>query len=600
MQKFFQMTQNTNSIIWLVSQSILAVAITSVLFLTVSCYPRNGSHELHVLATGDVHGAWFDTPYISGGSARPSLMSLKPVLDSIRRVYGPANVLLVDAGDCLQGDNAAYYYNYVETSRPHLFPRLMSYLGYDAVVVGNHDIETGHEVYDRVTGQLASFRIPFLAGNAISDSNGTPYWPEFRLVRRSGMRVLILGYTNPNISSWLKQSLWEGMHFESLLPLVQERVDVLRKKYRPDVVVAAVHSGAGPGDGTVLESQGMDLFKSLKGVDVLICGHDHSPRVESAPHMVLVNAGSKAGKLAHAVVKAEVRRGKICSKSFDASLVDNDPSRADATMKEAFAEDFEAVRAFTVKEIGYSECALSASEAFGGRCAMTDLVHTVQLKTTGAQVSFAAPLSQRTMVPAGKLTVNDLFAIYPFENTLYSLEMTGAQIRSYLEYSYSKWVCNPFSEGHALQIRSRGGKTDGSLRWSFVHPAFNFDSAAGIFYTVDLSKEEGQRVCITGMAGGLPFDENATYSVAMNSYRASGAGDMLGKGAGINTDELQITGRYPEIRELISRYITDCGTLTPQNISDPELLGNWSFIPEKQVRPFIERDLALLFAPKAF
>ena len=86
----------------------------------------------------------------------------------------------------------------------------------------------------------------------------------------------------------------------------------------------------------------------------------------------------------------------------------------------------------------------------------------------------------------------------------------------------------------------------------------------------------------------------------MNSYRASGAGDMLGKGAGINADELKITGHYPEIRELISRYITDCGTLTPQNISDPELLGNWSFIPEKQVRPFIERDLALLFAPKAF
>ena len=68
---------------------------------------KDGTYQLTVLSTDDVHGAWFDSTY-TGGGVRRSLMAVKHYADSVRAADGAENVLFVDAGDCLQGDNAAY------------------------------------------------------------------------------------------------------------------------------------------------------------------------------------------------------------------------------------------------------------------------------------------------------------------------------------------------------------------------------------------------------------------------------------------------------------------------------------------------------------
>ena len=121
---------------------------SAALLLLVACGgPADGIHTLHMLTTNDVHGRWFDTDYITNAK-RESLMAVNWYVDSVRNAAGAGNVLLIDAGDCLQGDNASYYYNFVDTKSEHLFSRLMAYMKYDAVTVGNHDIETGHPVYD--------------------------------------------------------------------------------------------------------------------------------------------------------------------------------------------------------------------------------------------------------------------------------------------------------------------------------------------------------------------------------------------------------------------------------------------------------------------
>ena len=143
-------------------------------FLALSCGRtlKDGDYTLTVLSTNDVHGTWFDSTYVDART-RPALTAVKYYVDSVRTANGAENVLLLDAGDCLQGDNAPYYFNYVDTETPHLFPRLMAYMGYDAVIVGNHDIETGHAVYDRVAADLKKNGVDFLAANAIRNDNGS-------------------------------------------------------------------------------------------------------------------------------------------------------------------------------------------------------------------------------------------------------------------------------------------------------------------------------------------------------------------------------------------------------------------------------------------
>ncbi|MBQ5416216.1 MAG: bifunctional metallophosphatase/5'-nucleotidase, partial [Bacteroidales bacterium] len=191
---------------------IAAMAAASLL---ASCSGvKDGQHVLHILSTNDVHGAWFDSTYVGGGTQR-SLFAVNYYVDSVRNAAGAENVILLDAGDCLQGDNASYYYNYVDTDTPHLFPRLVSYMGYDAITVGNHDIEAGHPVYDRVAADLAKAGIPFLGGNAIRTDNGEPYFPLYKTFERAGLKVLVLGYTNANNKAWMNENLWSGMTFES-------------------------------------------------------------------------------------------------------------------------------------------------------------------------------------------------------------------------------------------------------------------------------------------------------------------------------------------------------------------------------------------------
>ena len=162
-------------------RSCFFFVIVSALMLSAACDrgPRDGDYTLTLLSTNDMHGHWFDSTYV-GGHTRRSLFAVNHYVDSVRKADGAENVLLVEVGDCLQGDNAAYYYNYVDTLSPHLFPRLMDYMGYDAIVWGNHDVETGHRVYDRVQKELMDYGIPFLAANAIRNDNGKPYFPPYK------------------------------------------------------------------------------------------------------------------------------------------------------------------------------------------------------------------------------------------------------------------------------------------------------------------------------------------------------------------------------------------------------------------------------------
>ena len=523
-------------------------------------------------------------------------MAVSHYVDSVRAASGEENVIFIDAGDCLQGDNAAYYYNYVDTVSRHLYARIAEYMGYDAIVAGNHDIETGHNVYDRIMREMD---VPFLAANAVRTDNGRPYFQDYVIVRRHGLKIAILGFTNPGIPGWLSEELWSGMEFRSLLPYVQEYVDKVISEERPDVVVAAVHSGTGNGDGSMLESQGLDLFRTLRGVDFLVCSHDHRPYVAQNDSICLINSGSHCRNIGHGTVCITVKGGKCTARSLSAELIPVRKEAVDAEMEALFRKDYDAVRAFTLKPVGELDTELLTRDAYRGMCPYMDLLHTVSLSVPEADISFAAPLTFNGRVGAGTILYNDLFTIYPFENQLFVVRMTGKEIKDYLEYSYDTWIktVDDEKDGHLLKIVREPDPRTGQDRWSFVGRAYNFDSAGGLVYTVDVTMPAGGRVSVKSLADGSPFSEDAEYNVAMTSYRASGGGSLMEEGAGIDAAEVEtrIVARYPEIRELVYGYILENGGIYAEKIKAPAVTGGWSFIPESISGPMLERDMALLF-----
>jgi 2',3'-cyclic-nucleotide 2'-phosphodiesterase/3'-nucleotidase len=189
-----------------------------------------------------------------------------------------------------------------------------------------------------------------------------------------------------------------------------------------------------------------------------------------------------------------------------------------------------------------------------------------------------------------------MFTIYPYENALYVLRLTGSEIKGYLERSYDKWIQTLKPGGNVLNIVPRSDPRNDQVGWSFVERSYNFDSASGINYTVDVTKPFGSRIVITSMADGTPFQPEKTYNVAMTSYRASGGGNLLDE-IGIDTDRIdeRVVARYPEIRNILYDYLKEKGSIDPAVVGDPKFIGSWRFVPERIAAPAVRSDLTLLF-----
>ena len=555
---------------------------------------RTDEHVLHVLTTGDVHGSIFSTPYEEDGTGGTSLMAVKKKVDAIRESEGRDNVLLLDAGDFLQGDNSVYYFNRVATDRPHIWSRVAAYMGYDAITAGNHDIEAGHEVYDRVRAELEGYGIPLLAANALKD-DGKPYFREYAVFRRAGLKILVMGFENPNISAWVSPEMWSGMEFKSLVPFVQEAVERVQAREHPQVTIVVTHSGTGKGDGSELENQGLDLYQSLHGVDLLVCAHDHRPAVKSNGTFALVNAGSHARNIGHGMIKAVTKGNRVISKSVSASIERIDKKDVDTAMRDTFTRDFEDVRAFTLTHVGKLMMPLRTRDAYAGMSDYINLLHMVSLSGSGAKISFAAPLTFNGYIEQGDLNFNDMFRIYPYENQLFVMNLKGSEIKAYLEYSYDSWIQTPGD--HVLRISNRPDPRTGARKWSFEGRPYNFDSAAGLIYTVDVSKPAGSRIIIQSLADGSPFNEDETYPVALTSYRANGGGSIITKGAGIRKEDIpgRIIARGADIRQLVYEFIKARPALDKASINDTKLLGFWKFIPSGRTDDLIGADLDLIF-----
>ncbi len=573
--------------------ALAAVAISACSTL------KDGEYNLSVVSTGDGHGRWFAKPMEEGGKVRGSLMAQRAFVNGVRAEKGADNVILIDAGDNFFGSGAPFYYNYVDTASSHLYPRLAAYMGYDAVVAGHSDFEAGHSVYDRVAREMKKEGVPLLAGNAFSDRSGKPYFPAYSIIRRGGVKVAVLGYTNADNASLMDGSCVSGIHFESLLPMVQEDVDKVRSKEKPQVVIVVAHTAMGKGDGQNLEKQGLDLFRSLRGADVVIAGHDHSSKVMSADSVVVLDCGRAGQNAGVTDIKLVVKGGKVVSRTLDAKMASIKSDEYDAAMEDAFRTDYDKVCGFMAGKVGRIGKDLVSREFYYEQCDYMNFLHALAFSAYPVDVSLSATLLIDGKIPAGEVRFQDIRKVYPYENKLVVLRLTGAEILKYLEASYDAWI-NTVAElpedSHVLKIKQTKDYSTGGMAWKLAKSPANFDSAAGINYTVDVTKPYGSRVRISGMADGSGFEMDKEYAAAITTYRSVGSGGLL-KAAGLEemkAVEDRIVYRGPEFRTILYDYLKKNGTVDPAVIGDPEFIGSWKFVPEFAPAA-IKADVELLY-----
>lgn len=550
---------------------------------------------LHLVETSDVHGSFFPYDFTNHRTLKGSMARVMSYVSQLRKKTGSDNVCLLDNGDILQGQPISYYYNYVRTDRENIAASVLNYMGYDAATVGNHDIETGHPVYDKWIGET---RCPMLGANIIDTKTHKPYLLPYTTINKNGIKICVIGMLTPAIPNWLEEKLWAGLRFDEMVGCARRTMAEVKTKEHPDVVVGLFHSGwdGGIRTATYTEDASKHVAEQVPGFDVVFFGHDHTPRNTTITNsegkqVVCLDPANNALWVAQATLKLRRQKnGKYTVINKTGSLVNVQEEQPDAAYMMHFQKEIDEVKAWADRPIGRFENTIYTKDSFFGNSAFNDLILSLELNITHADIAFNAPLLFNSSIKEGPVTVADMFNLYKYENGLYVLRMTGEEIRKYLEMSYDLWVNTMKSpDDHLLLLDDT---RNDAQRMGFKNFTFNFDSAAGIDYEVDVTKPDGQKVNILRMSSGEPFDKARWYKVAVNSYRANGGGELMTKGAGIPHDSLQsrIVWRSElDQRQYLMEEIEKAGTLNPQP------LHNWKFVPEEWTIPAAARDRRLLF-----
>ena len=572
----------------------LLMLLSATFALGVRAASDNEVH-LTLIETSDVHGNFFPYDFLAGGKpGSGSLARAATYIDSLRLARGDDSVILLDNGDILQGQPTAYYYNFIDTTATHLCADVLNHMRYDAVTVGNHDIEAGHDVYDRWARQC---RMPVLGANAIRCKDGSPYFLPYTIIERHGIRVAVLGMITTGIPQWVPQNLWEGMEFQAIEDIANHYMPRLR--HEADVVVGLFHSGMGnPERYTPLgESVAEAIARRVPGFDIIFCGHDHRIANRTVVNSeggrtLILNPGANAEALAQAeiTVRRDAEHG-FTTMHVGGKTVDLRQQEPSETFMKRFEEPCNAVRKFVTEKVGRSRATMDTRPSFFGPSAFVDFIHEMQLQISGAEISFAAPLAFDATIARGDITVSDVFNLYRYENMLYVMELSGREIKDYLEFSYDGWTAQMTSpDDHLLRFRSDAANLK-EPQQRLQTPNFNFDSAAGIRYTVDVRQPRGSRITILGMADGRPFCPDSTYRCALNSYRGNGGGRHLTEGAGIPAAELDRRTVWRSDRDL-RYYMLQC--IRRQGNVSPKPLDLWRFIPEDWAEKARKTDERLL------
>jgi len=555
------------------------------------------TRKLKIIFTTDIHGNYFPYDFRHERWGKGSLQRVHAFV-SQQCKHNPGGTILIDGGDMLQGEPTAYYFNYLDDNREtHRVADICNFIGYDVGVIGNHDIETGHKVFDKF---VDSCTFPILGANCINIETGLPYFEPYTILKRCGIKVAIIGFITPAIPQWIPRAVWKGMQFEDIVESAKKWVAHVKEVEEPDFIIGLLHSGLEEGIITpeYKENATRETATNVDGFDLILYGHDHSSNMEeietpSGNTVLCVNPGCYAHCVAEIDIKFALNaEGKVTQHTIDSQLryIGTIKNSSSFDFKRHFSFDFKKIRQFSSEKIGTFLEGVDITDAYFGSSAYIDFIHSMQLHFSGADISFAAPLFFNASIDAGEVKVSNLFDLYKFEDHLYTVSLQGQEIKDYLEMSYSNWVEQMTSADDPMLMI--GPMKNNPSRMGFRNFIFNFDSAAGIIYTVDVSKPVGSRIEIQGMADGREFSPDNRYVVAMTAYRANGGGELLTKGAGLTKDQIEeriINHTERDMRYYLMEYIREKGTIMPR------AMNQWCFIPKEWTEKAIERERELLF-----
>ncbi|MCC6243088.1 MAG: 5'-nucleotidase C-terminal domain-containing protein [Gemmatimonadaceae bacterium] len=534
-------------------------------------------HDLTIAATTDVHGRLRGWDYYANApDPARTLAGAATIVDSLRAA-NPGRVLLVDGGDLLQGNPLLFVAAKVKQTPVHPVIAAMNAMQYDAAVLGNHEFNYGVPLLRRALSQ-ASF--PFLAAN-VREGSGRAFVAPYTIVTRTmargqTVRVGIVGGTTPG------SMVWDADHLKAarvtvtdIIPAVRNAVQAVRQR-NADVVIVLLHSGLNePATydtvATRLPSENVAarVPREIDGIDLVVYGHSHRELVDSTINGALLmqprNWAASVGVATLTLERAPTRgRWKVVAKRGQSVRVQGHAESP--RVLAATATSHAATVAWVTAPVGRTAVRWGADSARVADVPVIDFINEVMRRESGAQLSATAAFSLDASLDTGAITLAALSKLYPYDNTLRAVKISGAQLRGFIEHA-ARFYRTLDASGRAPS----GGIVDPGI------PGYNFDIVSGVDYVLDLSKSIGSRVTQLRYQGA-PVAPADSFTMALNNYRAGGGGGFaMLAGAPV------VFNKDVDIRQLLIdevRRVSDAGgTLDPARYST----RNWRIEPAAAV-----------------
>lgn len=544
--------------------SLLLIFVLMFSTFSFSLAAETSSTEvITILQTSDIHNRIYPYNYPTDSYDNDAGLALVSTVVNNEREKD-SDLLLIDTGDTIQ-DNMGEIFN---DNPVHPTIEAMNFIGYDAWTIGNHEFNYGLDFLDR---NIEAFEGEALSANIKVKSTGDPYVAPYVIFDVDGIQVAVIGLTPPKVPVWEASNPdnFKGLAFESTTDAIDEVLTEIEGQY--DVLVGSFHMG----DSVDYEGfYGLeDIAKAFPEFDVMFGGHDHSDYQEVYNGVQAIAPGRYGANVSKAVITLKKdAQGNYTVHDVETELISTKGLEPDAELQDQLAYAHEESLAYANETVGVvtADFILRPDYITGEDdittmptsqiedTAVISLINEVQMFYADADVSSAALFNFGSNLKEGDFKRKDAAYIYKYDNTLMGVEITGANLLEYMEWSTAYY--NTYESG------------DATVSFNPEIRGYNYDMFTGIDYTIDLTKEAGERI-MNPTIKGMPLDMDATYKLAVNNYRY---GTLLGLDLVTEDDiyydsyaALQDQGR---MRDLIIKYAVE----EMDGVVAPHVNDNWS------------------------
>jgi 2',3'-cyclic-nucleotide 2'-phosphodiesterase / 3'-nucleotidase len=542
-----------------------------ILLVSLSLHSQSPqSTTLTLLATTDSHGHLLAWDYLAAKTVPYGLAKIATLIKE-QRAAAP-HALLLDCGDTTEGTPLLYYFAKKEPTRPNPAIAAFDALRYDAMAVGNHEFNFGLPYMWKAKKES---QFPWLAANLKeSYASADPGYIAPYIIREvDGVRVGIIGFVTPGVVRWELPENYKGYEFEPILDAARQIVPKVRAQ--SDLVVVIMHSGLDhdpdhPESGSALgdprvenENAALQIAENVPGIDLIFYGHTHLEKPQLLVNGVLMaQAKNWGGSLARADIQMERDspfHWSVVSKHSSTIRAEKDTPE-DPEIVSLIQPYHQAAEKYLSTPISNSTETLEGATARYEESALVDAIQRAQLQAAHADVSMATLFNSSTTIHSGPVTIRDAFALYGYENILFAVEITGAQLKEALEHAAAMLAAWPFPEHQSISL-----------------PGYSFDYAEGVSYDIDLTRPDGHRVRNLTFRGA-PLEPTQKLRLAINNYRYTGGGGYS------VYESLPILWRSTEeMRDILIDY------LTRQNNFPVQLENNWRIVPPEAQKAILDR-----------